>query len=307
MISLKQLNYAVAVGKERHFKRAAELCSVSQSALSSAIAELENQLDAQLFERDNKRVLVTPIGEQVLHKAREILAQVEELRQLPQQDHAPLSYPMTLGVIPTIGPYLLPQVLPRVRRDYPNFPLSIVEAQSQRLLELVRRGELDAAIIALPYPLDGLEVAEFWCEDFYLVAHQAEPIAQQSQVTAAELSKLDLLLLKDGHCLKDHAMAACRLNIQPVNQALGHTSLYTLIQMVAGRMGTTLVPEMALQQLLSGSSELAALHLDEPGPHRSIALVSRSNYSGKSNIRALTQLFREELSGAGPRSKKKHE
>lgn len=295
MISFKQLNYAVAVDKERHFKRAAEACTVSQSALSSAIAELENQLDVQLFERDNKRVLVTPIGEQILDKAREILAQVEELRQLPQQDQQPLSYPMALGVIPTVGPYLLPKVLPQVREQYPDFQLSIVEEQSHRLVELVRRGELDAAIVALPYPLEGLSVTEFWSEDFYLVAHREEPIAARSEVSAADLNMQHLLLLKDGHCLKDHAMAACRLKIQPVNETLGHTSLYTLIQMVAGRMGTTLVPEMALHGLLADSSELAAVHLDEPGPHREIAMVSRHNYSGRSNIQALTELFKQQL------------
>lgn len=295
MVSLKQLNYAVAVDKERHFKRAAESCSVSQSALSSAIAEMEHQLDAKLFERDNKRVLVTPIGEQVIDMARKILAQVDELHHLTQCEQAPLSYPMALGVIPTIGPYLLPCVLPQVREQYPNLQLSIVEEQSHRLVELVRRGELDAAIIALPYPLEGLSALEFWSEDFYLVAHQQEPIAQRAQVGAADLDTQNLLLLKDGHCLKEHAMAACGLNIQPVNDTLGHTSLYTLIQMVAGRMGTTLVPEMALQQLLSGTSELAAVHLDEPGPHRSIALVCRQNYSGMSNIRALSALFRQQL------------
>lgn len=295
MVSFKQLKYAVAVDKERHFKRAAEACSVSQSALSSAIAELEHQLDVQLFERDNKRVLVTPIGEQILDKAREILAQVEQLRQLPQQDQQPLSYPMALGVIPTVGPYLLPKVLPQVREQYPDFQLSIVEEQSHRLVERVRRGELDAAIIALPYPLEGLSVTEFWSEDFYLVAHREEPIAARSEVSAADLNMQNLLLLKDGHCLKDHAMAACRLKIQPVNETLGHTSLYTLIQMVAGRMGTTLVPEMALHRLLADSSELAAVHLDEPGPHREIAMVSRYNYSGRSNIQALTGLFKQQL------------
>lgn len=295
MVSFKQLNYAVAVGKERHFKRAAEACSVSQSALSSAIAEMEHQLGVQLFERDNKRVLVTPIGEQILEKARDILAQVEELRLLPQQDQQPLSYPMALGVIPTVGPYLLPKVLPQVREQYPNFQLSIVEDQSHKLVELVRRGELDAAIIALPYPLDGLTVSEFWSEDFYLVAHRDEPIAAQSEVTAEELNTQNLLLLKDGHCLKDHAMAACRLKIQPVNETLGHTSLYTLIQMVAGRMGTTLVPEMALHHLMVDSSELAAVHLNEPGPHREIAMVSRQNYSGRNNIQALTGLFKQQL------------
>lgn len=296
MLSFKQLNYAVAVDREKHFKRAAESCFVSQSALSSAIAEMEKQLGVQLFERDNKRVLTTVIGEQILDKSREILLAMEELQQLPQQSQQPLTYPMTLGVIPTIGPYLLPRVLPEVRRQYPDFQLSIIEEQSHRLLELLKQGEIDAAIIALPYPLDGLLVTEFWSEDFYLVAHQSEEVASRSEVSAEELDTESLLLLKDGHCLKDHALTACRLKIQPANETLGHTSLYTLIQMVAGRMGTTLVPEMAVSQLLSGSSELSAVRLSEPGPHRGIAMVCRANASGRSSIDVLTELFRAQLS-----------
>ncbi len=298
MVSLKQLNYAVAVDKERHFKRAAERCSVSQSALSSAIAEMEHQLDVQLFERDNKRVLVTPMGERVLKQARLILGQMDELLQISQQGQNPLSYPMALGVIPTIGPYLLPKVLPAVRLQHPDFQLSIVEEQSARLVDLVRRGDLDAAIVALPYPLDGLNVSEFWREDFYLVAHRTDPIAAKEQVTVDELDARKLLLLKDGHCLKDHALAACHLKLHSGNEALGHTSLYTLIQMVAGRMGTTLVPEMALEQLITDASELAAVHLDAPGPHRSIAMISRANYTGRNNIEVLTELFASQLGGA---------
>lgn len=295
MVSLKQLQYAVAVDKARHFKRAAEDCSVSQSALSSAIAEMEHQLGVRVFERDNKRVLVTPVGEQILIKAREVLDLAQQLERIPQQDRQPLSYPMTLGVIPTIGPYLLPKVLPEVRRQYPEFQLAIVEEQSHRLLDLVRSGKLDAAIVAVPYPLDGLQVTEFWSEDFYLVAHRDDPISRLDEVSASDLSSKNLLLLKDGHCLKDHTLAACRLHIQPVSQDLGNASLYTLIQMVAGKMGTTLVPEMALGQLLAGASELAAVHLKEPGPHRGIAMVSRNNYSGQSSMAALTKLFSHTL------------
>ncbi len=295
MVSLKQLNYAVAVDDERHFKRAAARCSVSQSALSSAVAEMEHQLGVQLFERDNKRVLVTDVGAKVLEKARQILTQVDELQQLTQREQQPLAYPMSVGVIPSIGPYLLPKILPELRRCHPGFKLSIVEERSAPLVERVRKGELDAAIVALPYPLEGLEVREFWTEDFYLVAHQSDSLARRGGVSAADLNQSELLLLQDGHCLRDHALAACRLEIKPRDEALGHTSLYTLVQMVAGRMGTTLVPAMALDQLIHDSSELAAIHLDEPGPHRGIAIVTRRHYSGQHNIDILSALFARQL------------
>ncbi|GLQ05941.1 hydrogen peroxide-inducible genes activator [Sneathiella chinensis] len=295
MISLKQLTYALAVEKTRHFKRAAELCNVSQSALSTAIAELENQLDLQIFERDNKKVLVTPLGEQVLEKARAIKLEVDDLYLLSRTRNTPLGYPMTIGVIPTIGPYLLPKVLPEVRRQYPNFKLSILEDQSHILVEKVRTGEIDTAILALPYAHDGLLAFEFWQEDFYVITHADDVKDGQTEITSKEMNAGRLLLLKDGHCLKDHALAACKLPPTEMDHSLAGTSLNTLVQMVAGRMGTTLVPQMALDQVLHESSDLKALHLNEPGPHRNLAFIIRPNYAGTANIELLMSLFTEQL------------
>src|SRR5690554_4209285 len=156
MISLKQLNYALAVAQTRHFKKAAEQCAISQSALSTAISELESQLGTQLFERDNKKVLVTPVGEQILARAMAIKVELDDIHRLAQAGKQPLSYPMSMGVIPTIGPYLLPKVLPVVRDRYPDFRLAITEEQSHILVDKVRSGELDTAVLALPYPHDGL-------------------------------------------------------------------------------------------------------------------------------------------------------
>ncbi len=162
MISTKQVQYALAVEKTRHFKKAAELCSVSQSTLSSAIAEMENQLGVQVFERDNKQVLVTPIGQRILDKARVIRNELREIELLAKTSDKPLSYPLRLGVIPTVGPYLLPQILPDVRRRYPDSRIEISEAQSDQLLQRVRNGELDTAIPAIPYNTEGLHSFEFW-------------------------------------------------------------------------------------------------------------------------------------------------
>lgn len=295
MITLKQINYILAVEKTLHFRKAAERCSVSQSALSTAVTEMEKQLGFHIFERDNKKVLVTSMGEQCLKKAHKIKIQMDDLYQLGQTLTGPLSYPMSIGIIPTIGPYLLPNVLPEVRHNYPDFQLRIIEEQSQVLVQKVINGELDTAILALPFNIEGLLAFEFWREDFYLIAHHDDSIVQQQELTSAELKRTRMMLLKDGHCLKDHALAACKLPMSEIDTSLAATSLNTLVQMVAGRMGTTLVPAMALKQLLSGNLELKAAHLKEPGPHRRIAFIIRPNYPGMKNIELLMQMFHQQL------------
>jgi len=295
MISLKQINYALAVEKTLHFKKASELCNVSQSALSTAIAEMEKQLGIQVFERNNKKVLITAEGLLFLNKAKTIKMEMDELYQISQYGKENLSAPMTLGVIPTIGPYLLPKVLPEVRKQYPNFKLKIVEEQSHVLVDMVRNGELDCAVLALPYPIDGLMSFDFWQEDFYWVSHKDECPSQVTEITSNELELEKLMLLKDGHCLKDHALAACSLKSQVKESEFNSTSLHTLIQMVAGKLGTTLVPQMALDQLIHDDSELRAIHLNEPGPHRSIAFIIRPNYVRVSDIEVLQKIFSEQL------------
>jgi LysR family hydrogen peroxide-inducible transcriptional activator len=299
MISLKQIHYALAVERTLHFKRAADACAVSQSALSTAIGEMERQLGFQVFERDNKRVLVTQVGKEFLEKAHQIKVQMDDLHRLGQSQKTPLSYPLSLGIIPTIGPYLLPKVLPQVRRLYPDLQLRIVEEQSHVIVDMVKNGEIDTAILALPYDIQGLLAFEFWGEDFYWVCHRDDVPAMQQEITSDELRQSRLMLLKEGHCLKDHALAACRMPQGETDDSLASTSLHTLVQMVAGRMGTTLVPAMALDQLLTGNPELKALHLNEPGPHRKLAFIARPNYAGVRNIEHLIQVMRRELAGDG--------
>ncbi len=295
MISLKQIHYALAVEKSLHFKKAAELCHVSQSALSSAISEMEAQLGGQIFERNNKHVFVTSFGQKVLCRARDIKLQLDDLMLMAQSEGVPLTSAMSIGVIPTIGPYLLPKVLPEVRRCYPEFPLKIVEDQSHNLVEMVKDGELDTAILALPYDTAGLNCFTFWQEDFYYVSHKDSCPKNNAGITSHEIELDHLLLLKEGHCLKDHAIAACQLKSQSQKPEFDSTSLHTIIQMVVGQMGSTLVPEMALSQLIHDESELKAIHLDEPGPHRQIAFIARPNYVRTSDIETLMALFKKQL------------
>lgn len=296
MISIKQLNYALAVKKARHFKKASEACSVSQSALSTAISELENKLGLQIFERNNKKVLITQAGKEVLRIALSIQQQVDTLYTLSNNEESELSQSMSVGVIPTISPYLLPRVLPELRKGYPDFKLSIVEEQTDVLIERVKEGELDTAILALPYQTTGLHTFEFWQEDFFIVMHKNNPLASQSKIKSNTLMNERLLLLKDGHCLKDHALAACKLESNNTNMSLEGTSLNTLIQMVAGKMGTTLVPQMALNQLVHAGSELAYVPLSDQGPHRRIAFITRLNYANVGSIQKLQAIFQKQLS-----------
>lgn len=296
MISIKQIHYALAVEKTLHFKKAAEDCSVSQSALSTALSEMEKQLGFQIFERDNKKVLVTSLGRQVLEKAKEIKVHVDDIHKLSNTQNAPLSHSISVGMIPTIGPYILPRVLPSLNETYPNLQLNVVEDQSHVLVDMVKRGEIDTAILALPYDCNGLLTFEFWEEDFYWVTHREDEQGAKADITSKELDLSKLMLLKDGHCLKDHALAACKLLPSHSFHSLGATSLTTLVQLVAGKLGTTLVPHMALDQLVKSNPKLVSVHLNEPNPHRKIAFIVRPNYVGLNDIETLMALFREKLS-----------
>jgi len=294
MISLKQVHYALAVERHLHFRRAAEDCNISQSALSTALSQMEKQLGIQIFERDNRKVLVTPLGQQVLERARSIQLQMEDLRKLADSQREPLSTPLSLGVIPTIGPYLLPRVLPALQVQCPDLQLNILEDQTAEVLDELRRGELDAAIIALPYDCDGLLTFPFWQEDLLWIIHAEDENAGVQYAAVDDLARSHLMLLKDGHCLTEHALSACKLeNIS--DHSFSATSLSTLIQLVAGKIGSTLVPEIALEQLVNGNAQLAKIPLEEPGPHRQLAFAIRPNYPGIANVEALLQLFREEL------------
>lgn len=297
MISFKQLTYALAAAETLHFKKAADKCHVSQSALSTALSQLEEQLGVQIFERDNKKVLVTPIGQEVLARAAEIVAQVQSLQNLSSSLKEPLSFPLSVGVIPTIAPYLLPKMFPTLNKRFPNAELRIVEEQSHVLVEKVRKGELDTAILALPYECEGLLTLEFWQEDFFWITLKGDKYSQQKEITSDEMMHSNLMLLKEGHCLKDHILDACKLSEEETEHGFGATSLNTLIQMVLGKLGTTLIPEMALEQLISQNKELTAVHLKEPGPHRRIAFIIRPNFTRLSSVEALKDVCKDALAG----------
>lgn len=294
MITLRQLEFALAVSKHRHFKRASEECNISQSALSLGIAEPEKQLDTQIFERNNKQVLITPIGEEILERAQRIFSDINDLTALAHNHQTPLAYPMTIGIIPTIAPYLLPKVLPTLSEQFPDFSIYVIEKQTERLIEQVRYGHIDTAIIALPYPLDGLHTFEFWEENFSaIVSKKNENYAKLKKITGNQLSKSNLLLLGEGHCLTDQALSVCSLSKNELNPNFSDATLNTLIQMAIAGMGTTLVPDMAIEQITQ--DDVVTIPLAEPGPHRKPAFISRLNYARVNDIKRLSEIFKSAI------------
>ena len=294
MLTLKQIDYALAVRKNLHFKKAADECYVSPSTLSNAITELETQLGVKIFERNNKKVIVTSLGQEILEKAQQIRLEVQNIYELVQNKSNGLSHHLSLGIIPTISPYFLPLILPKIQKEFPDLNLKIEEGQSGLLTQKVREGDLDMAILALPYELNGLRSLKFWEEDFYWVSHDQNKLAGRSEIKASELERSQLMLLEDGHCLKDHILDACNISASS-KYSLKASSLNTLIQLVKGKMGTTLVPKMALKELIGNKKGLAISHLNEAGPHREIALIIRENYAGIEGAKLLRNFFKERL------------
>lgn len=312
MVTLRQLQFALSVERHQHFKRAAEECKVTPSALSLGIAELEKQLGLSLFERNNKQVIITPEGKTLLRQARRIMLEVSTLHNLAKSQDEPLTNPMRIGLIPTIAPFLLPMIMPALHKQYPEFTLDISEDKTSRLIERVRTGELDTAVIALPYETPGLNVYPFWEENFYAIFPQGDKMGNKTAISSEELvDHHKLLLLEEGHCLSEHAIAVCsRYNLERKNYSYHRASLFTLVQMVLGNLGTTLIPGMAIKQLAGKGSGLNVVPLQEKGPHRKIAFIARPNYVRVPEVEILrllsVQILRTEV-GDEPHKKVKNE
>lgn len=221
MLSIKQLSYALAVSKTLHFRKAADLCHVRQSTLSTGVSELERQLGIKIFERDNKKVLVTPLGREVLDKASNIMLQLEAMAHLDHSCGEPFCFPLSIGMIPTIAPYLLPKLLLTLKEQYPNAKIDIVEEQSHVLVDMVHSGEIDAAVLAIPYPCDGLLTLEFWQEDFYWVALNGQMHTDKNSITSEEPKKPTSCCLKKATASKIiFWMPAASLNKPPIRNTV---------------------------------------------------------------------------------------
>jgi len=293
--TLRQLRYLVAVVDRCHFSRAAEACLVTQSTLSAGIQELEELLGAPLLERSRRSVIPTPLGRQVAERARALLKDAEDLVDIARASEAPMAGPLHLGVIPTIGPFLIPRVMPVLRASFPELKLYLREDQTARLLERLDSGELDAALLALPYPTTDLETMDIAEDRFSLVCPPGHPLCAAPAVRASDMAMEELLLLEDGHCLREHALAACALEDRRRNPAFQGTSLHTLAQMVANGLGVTLLPQMALDSGILRGLDVAVRPLEGERPYRRIGLVWRRTSGRKETFHRLAETLRAEM------------
>ncbi len=251
-MTLTELKYIVAVARERHFGKAAEACFVSQPTLSVAVKKLEEELDVKLFERSANEVAVTPLGEEIVRQAQSVLEQAANIKDIAKRGKDPLAGPLKLGVIYTIAPYLLPDLVRQVITHSPQMPLMLQENFTVKLLEMLRTGEIDCAILAEPFPDTGLAVAPLYDEPFYAAIPMTHPLAQQESVTTEELKSETMLLLGNGHCFRDHVLEVCpefarfSSDAEGIRKSFEGSSLETIKYMVAAGMGITLVPRLSV-------------------------------------------------------------
>lgn len=273
--TIKQLKYLCAVAEHCHFGRAAAASFVSQSALSAAILELEQLLDAKLVERNNKGVLMTPAGEEVVNRARRLLTDLDDLVSASHSMREPFTGSLRLGVIPTIAPFILPDLLTLLRKKYPPFKLFIREDLSHNLVDYLQQGELDVLLLALPFAVDNVTEMPLFPDRLLLAFGAKDPVAKLSQLNVDSVKGRPLLLLEEGHCLRDHAMASCKLANADISIPYQATSLNTVVQMAANDIGITLLPEMAVKAGLIKNTQLKTRAFDQSGIERTIGLMWR--------------------------------
>ncbi len=286
-MNLRDLRYFVALSETRHFGKAAERSFVSQPTLSAQIKKLETYLGVQLIERQPRKVTLTETGAKILPLARRVLQESDEIVSLARNEHDPLSGKLKVGLIPTIGPYLLPLVARKLRKQLPRLKLMLYEYQTQPLLEKLRAGDIDLGILALPVPLDGLDVRALYDEDFTLAVPTASALAKKSNVKVDDLTGETLLLLEDGHCLRDQALDVCsRIDVKE-SEDYRATSLETLRQMVAAGLGITLLPQLATRGPFGSGQGLVVKAFAKPVPSRSVGAVWRKSTARTAAIKAV--------------------
>ena len=295
--TLRQLQYLTAVVELKHFGQAADRCFVTQSTLSAGIQDLEQLLGVALLERTNRKVMPTALGIEVAEQAQSILSLSADLVELARSENNPLSGRIRIGVIPSISPFLLPKVLPSIREQLPELELVLIEDQSERLLEQLKSGGIDLAVLAFPYNIDRFSHRIFAEEQFWLALPKDHPLASQIRINADQLPVNDLLLLSEGHCLREHALSACQLPTTTQRTSVQGTSLYTLIEMVAGGLGITLIPEMAIHSDMVQHADicLRPLAAKDNKPMRELGLVWRPSYKRIETLEHLAENFSKAL------------
>lgn len=298
-MTLTELKYLVAVAREKHFGRAAEACFVSQPTLSVAIKKLEDELDVKIFERGAGEVSATPLGEQIVRQAQQVIEQAAAIKEIAKLGKDPVSGPLRLGIIYTIGPYLLPDLVRKAIEQVPQMPLVLQENFTAKLLELLRSGELDCAIMAEPFPDAGLAVAPLYDEPFVAAVPTSHPLARRKQITAEELKAETMLLLGTGHCFRDHVLEVCpeyaRFASQGpsagdgIRKSFEGSSLETIKYMVASGMGVTVVPQLSVPK--EAQPHVRYVRFANPAPTRRVVLAWRRTFPRYEAIAALRNVI----------------
>ncbi|NLJ62263.1 MAG: LysR family transcriptional regulator [Alcaligenaceae bacterium] len=292
-MTLTELKYIVAVARERHFGRAAEACFVSQPTLSVAIRKLEEELDVVIFERGGAEVGITPIGLRIIEQAQKVLEEGANLKEIARQGQNPLSGPLRVGIIYTVAPYLLPLLVPQQIQLTPDMPLVLQENYTVRLLELLRQGEIDAAIVALPLPETGFMVKPLYDEPFVVAVPHDHPWQGRSHIDAQELKNETMLLLGSGHCFRDQVLDVCpelsrfSASSEGIQRTFEGSSLETIRHMVATGIGVTVLPATALSTPAQDNVLLEYIPFSEPVPDRRIALIWRKSFPRTAAVEAL--------------------
>ena len=290
-MTLTELRYIVAVAREKHFGRAAEACFVSQPTLSVAIKKLEEELDVKIFERGTSEVSVTPLGEEIVRQAQAVIEQAAAIKEIAKRGKDPLAGPLRLGIIYTIGPYLLPELVRHAIEMTPQMPLMLQENFTVKLLEMLRTGELDCAIMAEPFPDTGLAIAPLYDEPFMVAVPKSHPLARRASIASEELKRETMLLLGTGHCFRDHVLEVCpefarfSSDAEGIRKSFEGSSLETIKHMVASGMGVTVVPQLSVPG--EPQAHLAFVKFAPPVPSRRVVLAWRKSFTRYEAIAAL--------------------
>jgi LysR family hydrogen peroxide-inducible transcriptional activator len=297
-MNLRELSYIVAVAETRHFGKAAERCFVSQPTLSGQIRKLEEELGVAIFERTNRSVEITPVGEAIVRHARDILEQVETIEQLAQAHQDPLAGALRVGAIPTLSPYLMPLILQPLTKQHPQMKLILSEELTDTLLQRLRNHEIDAALLATPVEEPNLETLPLFDEPFWIAYPRKHAFYTKERITRQDLDKENLLLLAEGHCLAKQAMDVCHIKEREAQGEMADlraASLETLIQLVSAGFGVTLVPALAMQGSWTTGAGVVAQPLDWPDASRRVSLVFRHSYPRREALTALAAIIHAHL------------
>ena len=294
-MNLKELEYLIAVDDERHFHRAAEKCFVSQPTLSGQLKKLEDELGVLLVERNNRQVSMTEVGKAVALRARTIIADVKEIKTIAQTYHDPMVGELRVGIIPTIAPYLLPIIMSPLNKHFPKLKIWLYEYQTHVLLEKLRNADLDCLILALPIEKHDFVEQDLFREPFRLAIKKGEKLTKQKLINMSDIAHKELLLLEEGHCLREHVLDACVLAGVKEKGQYQATSLETLRHMIGEGMGMTLMPELAVPSKTTKADSVRYLEFSDPKPNRRIGMLYRKNSYREEMFDSISELIKTAL------------